>query len=335
MAGVENEIRRAVIIDPAFLGDVVFDAPLVRALRDRWPECRIGIVVRPPADAIARAMPGVARVHVFDKKRADRGWSGLKRVAAELESERYDLALIPHPSVRSTLLAYLAGIPVRRGNAPGFIARAFLNEFRRAVPGDTFIADRLRLLDDPAPALLAGSLELTKTPPPGRKPRIGLVLGSQWPTKRWAPERATEFVRRLDPAEYELVLIGARDERPLYDALGPLDHAIDELGGTVDELLTTIAGCDLLIAGDTGPLHIARAFGVPTVALFGPTPETRHTFTDRDRVLAVDLSCRPCSPHGDLTCPEGHHRCMRELSAESVHQAMTELLAPREREDRR
>jgi heptosyltransferase-2 len=318
-------IDSAVIIDPAFLGDVVFDAPLVRALKAQNPACKVGLVVRPPADAIARSIAGVDRVHIFDKKNKDAGFSGLKRVAAELRAEHYAVALIPHPSVRSTALAYFAGVPKRRGDAPGLFARAFLTEHLRSQKTDSFVRARLRLLDANAPVELAGTFREPPVPK-ASKPRIGLVLGSQWATKRWAPERASEFVRALDPARAELVLIGAESERALYTALGPLPGAIDAIGGTVDDLLHAIAACDVVIAGDTGPLHIARAYGIPVVALFGPTPESRIDFAPHDRLLTVDLSCRPCSAHGGHTCPEGHHRCMRELSAERVLEATNVLL---------
>lgn len=315
-----DPIDSAVIIDPAFLGDVVFDAPLVRALKAQNPRCKVGLVVRPPADAIARAISGVDRVHVFDKRKKDAGFSGLKRAAAELRAENYAVALVPHPSVRSTALAYLAGIPERRGDAPGFLARAFLTHPVRSDSSDSFVRARLRLLERPADPALAGTFR-AQDPVPKTRPRLGLVLGSQWATKRWAPERAAEFVRQLDLARIELVLIGSDSERPLFAALGPIPGAIEAIGGTVDDLLRAIASCDVLIAGDTGPLHIARAYGIPVIALFGPTSEHKMDFAPHDRLLTVDLSCRPCSAHGDDTCPEGHHRCMRELSAARVLEA--------------
>ena len=81
---------RAVLIDPAFLGDVVFDGPFARAFKALHPEGELGIVVRPPADAVARRLLGVDRVHVFDKRGAHRGLSGLSRVARELAAHRYD-----------------------------------------------------------------------------------------------------------------------------------------------------------------------------------------------------------------------------------------------------
>lgn len=320
----ERARRSVVIIDPAFLGDVVFDGPLVRAIRRRDAEVRVGIVVRPPGDAIARLIDGIDRVHVFDKRREDRGLSGVLRIARELRNARYDVALVPHVSPRSALVARLARIPVRIGSGDGLVARIFFTERRPATEGDTFVAARLRLLGDSVIddelAALEGTIRGRCPPSRGPRTRVGLVLGSQWPTKRWAISQVVRFVKGLDPATTLLVLLGADGERPLYDELlssfaAPPLEMEDAVGGTVETLVDAIARCDVVVAGDTGPLHIARALGIPVIALFGPTSERHHAFHRRDRVLSVDLACRPCSDHGGLVCPERHHRCMKELDA--------------------
>lgn len=327
-----------VVIDPAFLGDVVFDAPLVRAIKARFPKARVGIVVRPPADAIARGIPGLDVVHVFDKRRRDRGWTGLFRVARALRTEGYQLALIPHPSPRSALLAHLAGIPDRRALAPALMARPWLTQCLRREPRDTFVSERLRLLDEAAAGRpdvrrLEGGLRVDAQRAAVGRLRVGLALGSQWPTKRWPVASAAELVRALDPRRFELVLVGASSERSLLEGLRAaapeaLAGAVDAVGGTVDDLIRAIAGCDVMIAGDTGPLHIARALGTPVIALFGPTSEGRHEFVSRDVVLSNSIDCRPCSAHGDLVCPEKHHRCMTELSYARVLAAI-ETLSPK------
>lgn len=320
-----GDLGRVVVIDPAFLGDVVFDGPLVRALHRRGLASSVGLVVRPPADAIGRLMGGVDRVHVFDKRGADRGLGGLERLARELREERYDTALIPHPSPRSTFLARRAGVPARIGSAPGWLARLFLTEHVPEGPADTFVAARLRLLGGdggPTDAALSGTLGPISRRPRDRA-RVGLVLGSNWATKRWAVEQAARFVEAIDPATSTLVLLGAPFERPLFDdvlrrAPAALTHVEQAFGGGVSELVAAIAGCDVVVAGDTGPLHVARALGIPVVALFGPTSERRHDFEPADHVLTVAIDCRPCSAHGGHTCPERHHRCMTELDAGRV-----------------
>jgi heptosyltransferase-2 len=319
---------RIVIVDPAFLGDVVFDGPLVRAIKARAPEAVVGMVVRPPADAIARRMVGVDRVHRFDKYGSDRGWRGLARVARELSAEGYAQALIPHPSIRSVLLAVRAGIPRRIGwaRAP---AGWLLADRRPARPDQSHVDRRLALLDPPGgDPELVGTLRAEPRPASGRV-RVGLLLGSAWATKAWPFERFAELAERIDPDRVELVLLGGDSDRARRDELQAATRRpfVDAVGGSIEALIDTIASCRVVIGGDTGPLHIARALGVPVVALFGPTPPEAHRFAGTDRVLWVDLPCRPCHPHGHQRCPLGHHRCLRDLDAARVERATWELLA--------
>ncbi len=328
-----------VVLDPAFIGDVVFDGPLIRALAARYPGARIGLVVRPPADAIARRMVGVDRVHTFDKHRGDRGWAGLRRLADELAEARYDVALVPHPSVRTALLAKMAGISARIGTSP-WPARALLTEARpiprplsRHLDGPTtHVAGRLALVDPEASRDLAGTLE-RRTLPPGRGPRrIALALGANWATKRWPVDRFADLARMLLADGHHLVLLGSDAERPLAAAmraeLAPDAPVEDAMGGTLDDLLDRLSACDLVVGGDTGPVHAARALGLPAVLLFGPTPESAHDFGPRDRALTVPLPCRPCDAHGPAACPLGHHRCLHDLDAARAHAAARDLLDP-------
>jgi heptosyltransferase-2 len=323
----------AVIIDPAFLGDTVFDGPLARALKRRHPAGRVGLVVRPPSDRIARRLLHVDRVHVFDKRGADRGWRGLKRLAAELAAEGYQEAYIPHPSLRSVLLARLAGIPRRVGATQGTFAGLWLTE--RHPSTGTFVTDRLGLLGPDVQGVDLQSLSgLMRRPPPdptSGPQRIGLCLGSEWATKRWPIARVAELCRALDPSRHRLVLLGAPWESPLFQALREaapeaLASAEDQTQGDLDGLIDALGTCRVVLGGDTGPVHLARALGIPVVALFGPTSEARHAFEAQDQVLFERIDCRPCSPHGHDRCPLGHHRCLVDLSGERVRGAVIRAL---------
>jgi len=110
---------RVLVVQPAFLGDVVFTSALVDALAERFAE--VDVCVTPRGRDAALAMPGAARVQVFDKRGDDAGPAGLWRTARRLRERRYDAAALPHRSPRSALLAWLARIPRRVGfrGAPG------------------------------------------------------------------------------------------------------------------------------------------------------------------------------------------------------------------------
>ena len=319
---------RYVIIDPAFLGDIVFNGPLVRSIRSKHPHALINLVVRPPFEKVAEMIAGVDGVHSFDKRGADSGWSGIKRMAAQLRAEEFDCALIPHPSIRSALLAYLAGIPSRIGLGTG-LSKLFLNQSVAIESSDSFVQHRLGLFTAVGVSTsLAGTIE----PPDGplsrsTKKRVGLCLGSVWETKRWPSLQAKKFLSDLDSSKYEVLFLGAPWERQLFEDLDDLGiETIDGTDSTLEQMVQQIASCDVVIAGDTGPLQIARALSIPVVALFGPSHESRHEFEDIDVVLTENVSCRPCSPHGHRACPLKHHACMQDLDGKRVHGAVLKVV---------
>jgi heptosyltransferase II len=329
---VEYAGRRVVIIDPAFLGDAVFDGPLARVLKARSAQS-VGLVVRPPADTLGRRMPHVDHVHCFDKHGRHRGFGGLLRMAQDLRAFRYDIAVVVHGSLRSRFLARLSGIP-HRVAVPG---HPRFSRAQRAQTGLGFVEQRIAAVE-PFPGSNALSLRGTLLADPAsvarsqttRSRRIGWVLGAHWATKRWAGEPAARLLARLQDFDCQLVFFGRTEEADLYQALlaHGFGHGSTEcrFGESVESMVDGIASCDVLLAGDTGPLHIARALGVPVVALFGPTPKEVHRFEEGDRVLSTALDCQPCSAHGDPVCPKRHHRCMQTLDWERVFGALSEVL---------
>ena len=325
---------RALVVQTAFLGDTVFTSALVQALRARWPSAEIDLCVAPRAQDVARAVPGVSQVHVFDKRGADRGLGGLRRTAARLATRQYPLAVLPHRSLRTALLARLAGIPERVGfaGAPG----SFLYTARVPTPHDAFLlqeADLARALGaEPAPMQLAPRAEwveaATAALGEGQQHKLAAVcLGSEWATKIWPAPHVSELVGVLADSGFRPVLLGGPRERALAKEVAAGAACIDTTGNPVGEALAILSRCALAVGGDTGLVHAARALGVPTVALFGPTAPGMHLFGPRERAVTLDLSCSPCSAHGSRHCPLGHHRCLRDLDVEQVAAACEEVLA--------
>jgi len=97
------------------------------------------------------------------------------------------------------------------------------------------------------------------------------------------------------------------------------------------ESAAVIGKTELMLSGDSAPMHMACAVGTPVFALFGPTVKEYGFFPtgESDRVFEVDLECRPCSLHGGPKCPRGHHRCMEEIDPGAVAEAATGFLRTR------
>jgi len=322
-----------VVIQTAFLGDVVLTTPLLAALAAVHGP--VDVVTTPAAAALIETHPAVSTVFRYDKRGAERGLRGVWRLSRQLRSRGYLRAYLPHRSWRSAALARLAGIGERVGFADSPAAASYTRRLTRPSSGHE--VERLLALagtvnetppvrvgltaDDVAEAdgwLRARGIE------PGF---VAIAPGSIWGTKRW-PGYA-ELVATL---ERPAVIVGGRDDAPLAaDVLarapGRAHSAAGELGLRASAAL--LARAAVLVTNDSAPLHLATAVGTPIVAVFGPTVPS-FGFGPRGRRDVVvehpSLGCRPCSAHGPQVCPLGHHRCMRELSVETVAAAVEAVL---------
>lgn len=327
----------------AFLGDVVLTTPLLRVLAARHGP--VDVVTTPAAAPLLDTHPAVRQVIRYDKRGADRGWSGLGALARRLREAHYEVAYVPHRSLRSALLALWARVPRRVGFRDGW--RSLYTESRpRPVRGHE--VDRLLALAGEAQAIRTPSIGLT----PGDHSAaaafiesealgnevVALAPGSIWGTKRW-PHFAA-LAGEL-AASHAIAVVGGPRDAELAAAI--VDR-VRASGGraasgcgtlTLRESAAVLARCRLLVTNDSAPLHFAQAVGTPTVAVFGPTLPSFGfgPLNPGDRVVEVtDLSCRPCSKHGPAGCPLGHHRCMRDLPVARVIAAIEETGALRRRD---
>jgi heptosyltransferase-2 len=325
------------VIQTAFLGDVILSTPLLSALAEQHGP--VDVVTTPLAAPLLETHPAVRQVFAYDKRQADRGWRGLKTLANRLREQQYDRAYLPHRSLRSAALALLARIPSRIGYAGSW---SFLYTEARTKPRTGHETDRLLALANEASGVYPPQLRPT---PEDERVAAGLIdgdfvalaPGSIWGSKRW-PYYA-ELAAQL-PAKTAVVVVGGVDDKGLGEEIvqavrpsgRPAVNACGKL--TLRQSAALIGRAALLVTNDSAPLHLATAMGTPVVALFGPTVTAFGFGPLRagDVALGVDdLRCRPCSPHGPPACPLGHHRCMRDLTVAAVLAAIGELGALRPR----
>jgi heptosyltransferase-2 len=315
------------VIQTAFLGDVILTTPLLTALaRTHGP---VDLVTTPAAAALVERHPAVRDIIRYDKRGKDRGVGGFFRLVSVLRQRRYRRAYLPHRSWRSGALAWFAGIAERIGFSDG-ASLLYTASLDRPRAGHE--VERLLTLAGPGEAPpVSIALEAEDREEAGRwlsahgivDPFVAFAPGSIWGTKRW-PHYGALAARLTDP----VVIIGGPEDRALGDSIvaesgGRARNAAGDLPLRASAAL--ISRAHLLVTNDSAPLHMATAAGTPMVAIFGPTLPS-FGFGPRgpgDRVVEHDhLSCRPCSAHGPEVCPLGHHRCMRELTVDQVLQAV-------------
>ncbi|MBK7350805.1 MAG: glycosyltransferase family 9 protein [Gemmatimonadetes bacterium] len=314
---------RAVVLQTAHLGDVVLTIPLLRRLAERHGP--VDVVTTPAAAPLLAGQPAVHAVIPFDKHATDAGPPGLFHLARRLRAGAYQVAWLPHRSVRSGLAAWLAGIPERAGFA-GSPGRWW---YTRQVPLPATGHQTTRL------AALAGAVP---EPPPWftvrpedqaqadawlaaqaiRGPFAVLAPGARWGTKRWP-----WFGELAAALPLPSVVIGGADDQALAAAVVAAAPRATGAAGVHGLGVTAgiIARGAVVVSNDSVALHLAGGLARPAVALFGPTVPA-FGFGPLGTTDAIvehpALPCRPCSPHGPATCPLGHHRCLRAIGVPAV-----------------
>lgn len=329
------------VLQTSFLGDMVLTTPLITRLARDGP---VHVVATPATAGLLSNHPAVSSVIVYDKRGADRGWTGLRRVAERLSSVRADRACLAQGSVRTALLASLAGIPVRTGfdTSPGRILctrrvryRKDLHHARRLLslaiemPDGAHASgfDNTGSPDEQVvsrPSLYPGLSETQAVAdllntgdlgcPPGT-PLIALAPGSVWATKRWpfygelASLLQVRLGKRLPGLRF--AVIGAESDSVHADEIAERVRAVDGLPVVnATGRLSLLASAALLseaivaVTNDSAPLHLASAVNTPTVAIFGPTSTSFGFGPLADRSMALGQALS-CRPCD----PHGPHNC--------------------------
>ena len=357
----DPRIRRILVVRVDLLGDVVLSTPAVRALRRAYPRATIDMLVQAPFDGILAGDPDIHRTLVWNPHvwRNPRNWLRPTpwRLALamlwRMRRPRYDLALSISGDIGS-IVTRLSGARRRVGYAgeaygsfmtdpvPGARYRTHQHEVRYVLglaaaaggivaPGDE--VPRLSVAPQPRVRMQA-TLAEARARLGATGPIIALHAGARngqakrWPARHWAA-----LARLLsDELGAVVTLTGAPNEAPLagdVERMGgrPLLNLCGQT--SLPELKALLAECDLVISGDSGPMHIACALGKPVIVLHGPTdPAISGPTTPDAVVLRLGLWCSPCyDASATAECRFGNPACMKELAPGMVFAAAQRRLA--------
>jgi heptosyltransferase-2 len=338
------EHKRILIIQTAFIGDVILCTPLIKVLRETFPEAFISFLLIPETENVLENNPHLNELLVYDKRKK-RGLGSFLQIVTRVKQGRFDLAIIPHRSLRSALLAYLSGIPERIGFDRA--AGSFLFTRKVVYRANAHEVDRnLSLLSSFGSDLSDSSPELFPSSEDSSFARkllsaagiaegdeiVGVAPGSVWATKRWLPERFAEISDLLlKEAGAKVVFLGSEEDRTLCERIADsmTENPVIAAGKTsVLQSAAIMSLCRVILSNDSAPVHIASAMRIPVVAIFGSTvPEFGFAPCGVDHlIIQKQLDCRPCGIHGKRRCPEKHFRCMQDISTEEVFEAVLSLV---------
>jgi len=336
--------------------------PALRAIRELYPKAHISYLLKRYVKPIYKGIPWADRLITYrtgkTAHRAKAGKGQFFDLAARLRAGQFDTAILLPNSFKSALICKMARIKRIIGydrDGRGFLlsdkllpqkdrgkfvpfpmlryylgVAQYLGSPTRDLSMKLFVTQSERLAAERVLEKAGLDRNIDRPASHGKSPLVIVNPGANYgAAKCWLPEYFAQAADRLVEEQGATILLsGAPKERAILDAIaGQMKHRPIDLstkGLTLGALKDIIRRCDLMVTNDTGPRHIAAAFDVPVVTIFGPThPEWTEIYFPRERKVSVPVFCGPCQRK---TCPLDH-RCMTRVTPGMVHEASVELLS--------
>jgi len=325
-----EEIHNILCIKPRGIGDIVLSTIILENLAAHFPLARIDYLTEDFAKAAVDSHPLVRQVHTMRKTEF------VGSTAWRLRREKYDLVLDLWSNPRSAQITFFSGAPHRVGYAYRGRRYAY-NHLATGERGEVHSAEHnLELLRPLGVPIISKKIKYVVRPEDeecaarfwearneNTTPIAAIIPGGGWASKRCDPSKWIEIALALHK-NFELQLLilwGPGDENDaeaIQKGLG--EKALLAPKTSVKEMAGFMKSCALVLANDSGPMHIAAALGVPTIGIFGPTDPAKHGpySTRSSYVSKSDLHCIICNK---LECPY-NHECMKDLSVPAVMEAV-------------
>lgn len=328
---------------PNWIGDAVMCLPALDSLRALYPSADISLLAKPKVVPVFENNPAVSAIIVYDGKKHG-GLLGQLRLSGELKKKQFDLAVLFQNAFGAALISFLASAKERVGYArdlrSGLLTKAILVTDEIKTKHQVFyylnIIKELggKMPKNPVPRIHISNAEAASAKKfleengLREKPVFGAAPGASFgPAKKWPPERFAAVLKGLTEEFGGAALIfgGPDDKEACAGVKAAMPAALDLSGKlSLRESMALMARVNAFITNDSGPMHIAAALGVPTVAIFGST-EDSLTGPVGKKAAAVRTKTK-CSPCFKRECRFGHYECLTRVEAGRVLDKAKELL---------
>jgi heptosyltransferase-2 len=317
-------LDRILVIQTAFLGDVILASPVWENLHAAFPHAQIDVVVKKGNESLLTAHPFLHQVFVFDKQQKFKNLLGL---AKTLREQHYDLVINLQRFTSSGILTLLAKGKESRGFEKNPLSIFFSKRFKHEMKPNWHEVDRnLSLISDLVPIPIrrpqlypskedSNSIQVFQ-----EVPYYCLAPTSVWFTKQAPQEIWLALIEKLSQTKDQIFLLGAPSDRAYLDEIVKKTSSMNviNLAGKLTLLQSAALMADAKhnYVNDSGPLHLASATNATVSAFFCSTvPEFGFgPLSDQSNIIEVkNLDCRPCGLHGHKSCPKGHFKCGRAL----------------------
>lgn len=299
---------------PTWLGDAVMTTPAIENIIKTYPDAKLTIFGSFVSTKLFLNHPNVENIIVDNSRKEGNRYINLFKYAKSVKD--VDIALSFRKNFTTKFFLFFVEAKEK------YIYRRYDKELNthQVIRYNDFIKRSLNIDSEPLKLKIYTKNEKEQN----SKPVLGINPGATYGSaKRWYPEEFAKVAVELSN-KYDIKLFGGPGET---DIAGDIESALKEANITnyenlagktsVEELIEQISKLDLFLTNDSGPMHVAAAFSIPTVAIFGPTRdiETNQWMNEQEMLIKKPMECAPCMKR---VCPLKHHECMKSITAKDV-----------------
>lgn len=325
---------KILVIRFSSIGDIVLTSPVVRCIKQQLPACELHFLTKSSYASIANSNPFIDCVHILNNSTKD--------LIQALRSENFDVVIDLHKNLRTSRIKKALG--VKSYAFPKLnIEKWLLVNFKRKSMPDVHVVDRyfeavkgLNVTNDQQGIdfFIPNEDEVNIAETYDLKNYLAVAIGAQFATKRLPEHKLLEILSQINQP---IVLLGGKEDQGLGERLKSslVNNTVLNLCGelSLTQSASLVKQSSAILTHDTGLMHIASAFNLPIISVWGNTvPELgmyayRPTQNENTHIHQVEnLSCRPCSKIGHQKCPKGHFKCMEEQDSEEIAASIRQYL---------
>lgn len=335
---MKANFRKILIIRFSSLGDIILTTPLLKILREKFPEAQIDYITKQNYSEVLINNPNIDSIIAVSNELP---FPELKEIKKNIRKVKYDLVIDLHNNLRTFYLRNilrLSGSKILKFNKYSFrkkllvwfkinlmkklnpIINRYILTLKKLFPVNEYLNQHLPeiFIDNKSKNKVDNvlSAEYIDT----NKQLICIVPSSKHFTKTYPPELYEELIDLFEPAKYNFILVGEGESIHNIDVIKTgIEKNIFNLYDkfNIVELAELMGRCAFVISGDTGPMHIAEAMNVPIIMMAGSSVREFGFYPQNKNAVVLEvnhLKCRPCTHIGRSECPLGHFKCMREIT---------------------
>ncbi|MEJ8756353.1 glycosyltransferase family 9 protein [Pontibacter sp. H259] len=325
-----SEIKKILVIQTAFLGDVVLATALIEKLHTTYPNAQLDFLLRKGNEGLLKGHPLLEQVLIWNKLEGK--YKSLWKLLRQIRSEKYDVVVNVQRYGATGILTAFSGAKQTFGFDKNPFSRFFTRRYTHNMKNGSHEVERNQLLissitEGPAakPKLYPSEQDYEKVQTLKPIPYITIAPTSVWFTKQYPAEKWVDLLNSL-PANYKIYLLGSPADKVHAEAIMvKAQHPnMENLCGQLNLLQSAALMRDAVLnyVNDSGPMHLASSVNAPTCAVYCSTVPRFGYGPLADFAMIVEkeepLYCRPCGLHGYKACPEGHFKCAHDIWNEQL-----------------